>query len=318
MILDRASEKLAGWLGSIPWLLRLNRRLKVAAARWRPVRLVLATLAAVTRSDAQQLVAGVAYYGIVALIPVSVGVLQFLGFALGEERSWGWFESWASQVMPPNIDLGILLAVGDPTTIGITGVFAVLGLIWGSYKLFGSVGLVVNRMWGIEPNQVGIIAKTREYLLMSGTAAALLVSSILTSLISQGLGPLVALDDHVPTTALELSAWWSNSVAALISGGAFLVVYRFVPERPVGWRWAAAGALVAGVALQLVNLGVAIFILYVAPSHLVYGPLASVLVVLMWMFAASVTLATGAAVSAYGQSVYDGDGPPPGPGWFLT
>ncbi len=322
MSMGRLMARIAEWLGGISWLLRLNRRLRAAATRWKLVRLTLAMLAAVTRNDAQQLVAGVAYYGIVALIPVSVALLQFLGYALGEERSWDWFESWSSRLLPPNVDLSSLVATSDPTAISITGVFVVLGLIWGSYKLFGAVGLIVNRMWGIEPSQVGIIGKTRQYFLMSGTAMALFVSSIFTYVISQDLAPLalreLQLVGLISTPPVVISQWWYNGFAALLSGFAFLVVYRYVPERPVSWRWAVIGAIVAGVALQLVNYGVVIFILYLAPSHLVYGPLASVLVILMWLFASSVTLAMGAAASAYGQSVYDGDGPTPGPGWFLT
>ena len=322
MILDRASEKVSDWVSGISWLLRLNRRLEAAAARWRPVRVVLATLAAVTRNDAQQLIAGVAYYGMVALIPVSVALLQFLGLALGPELSLGWFESWSSRLLPSSIDLGGLLAAGDSAIVGITGLFALLGLIWGSYKLFGSVGVVVNRMWGIAPAQVGIFGKTRQYLLMSATAIVLLLSSVFTYLISQDVAPWVLrqLDLTGWSDTLISSAargWWSNLIAGLLAGTAFLIVYRYVPERPVRWRWAAIGAGVAGIALQMVNIGVAIFITYLAPSHLVYGPLASVLLVLVWLFASSVTLASGAAVAAYGQSVYDGDGPTPGPGWFL-
>lgn len=300
MILDRASAKVSAWVSGISWLLRLNRRLEAAAARWRPARVILATLAAVTRNDAQQLIAGIAYYGMVALIPVSVALLQFLGLALGPELSLGWFESWSSRLLPSSIDLGGSLAAGDSAIVGITGLFALLGLIWGSYKLFGSVGVVVNRMWGIAPAQVGIFGKTRQYLLMSATAIVLLLSSVFTYLIFS-----------------SAQDWWSNLIAGLLAGTAFLIVYRYVPERPVRWRWAVIGAGAAGIALQMVNIGVAIFIAYLAPSHLVYGPLASVLLVLVWLFASAVTLASGAAVAAYGQSVYDGDGPTPGPGWFL-
>ena len=300
MILDRASEKVSAWVSGISWLLRLNRRLEAAAARWRPARVILATLAAVTRNDAQQLIAGIAYYGMVALIPVSVALLQFLGLALGPELSLGWFESWSSRLLPSSIDLGGSLAAGDSAIVGITGLFALLGLVWGSYKLFGSVGVVVNRMWGIAPAQVGIFGKTRQYLLMSATSIVLLLSSVFTYLIFS-----------------SAQDWWSNLIAGLLAGAAFLIVYRYVPERPVRWRWAAIGAGAAGIALQLVNIGVAIFIAYLAPSHLVYGPLASALLVLVWLFASAVTLAAGAAVAAYGQSVYDGDGPTPGPGWFL-
>lgn len=323
MILDRASERVADWVGGIHWLARVQRRLEAAAARWRPFRVVLATLAAVTRNDAQQLIAGIAYYGMVALIPVSVALLQFLALALGQELSMGWFEAWTSHLLPSNIDLEGLLADQDFTIVGITGVFALLGLVWGSYKLFGSVGVVVNRMWGIAPAQVGIFGKTRQYLLMSATSLVLLLSSVFTYLISHGLAAETPV--HLEPNAewgnalltLATQGWWANVFAGLMSVVAFLIVYRFVPERRVLWRWAMIGAGVAGVALQAVNYGVALFIAYVAPSHMVYGPLASVLIVLVWLFASSITLASGAAVAAYGQNVYDHDGPTPGPGWFL-
>ena len=323
MILDRASERVADWVSGIHWLARVQRRLEAAAARWRPLRVVLATLAAVTRNDAQQLIAGIAYYGMVALIPVSVALLQFLGLALGQELSIGWFEAWSSHLLPSNIDLESLLVGQDFTIVGITGVFALLGLVWGSYKLFGSVGVVVNRMWGIAPAQVGILGKTRQYLLMSATSLVLLLSSVFTYLISHGLA--LGTPAHLEPNAewgnalltLATQGWWSNVLAGVLSAVAFLIVYRFVPERRVCWRWALLGAGVAGVALQLVNYGVSLFISYVAPSHMVYGPLASVLIVLVWLFASAVTLASGAAVAAFSQTVYDHDGPTPGPGWFL-
>ena len=322
MILDRASEKVADWVNGISWLLRVRRRLESAAERWRPFRVVLATLAAVTRNDAQQLIAGIAYYGMVALIPVSVAVLQFLGLALGQELSMGWFLLWSSRLLPPTVDLEGLLVSQDVTIVGITGVFALLGLIWGSYKLFGSVGVVVNRMWGIAPAQVGILGKIRQYLLMSATSLVLLLSSVFTYVFSQNLEPNVlaqvypvGLLGSIATFAIR--GWGSNVIAGLLSVVAFVIVYRYVPERRVLWRWAVVGAGFAGVALQVVNYGVFLFISYVAPSHMLYGPLASVLMVLIWLFASSVTLASGAAVAAYGQNVYDHDGPTPGPGWFL-
>ncbi len=318
----RVSERVSGWIGGISWLLRLNRRLEAWAARWRPVRVILATLAAITQNDAQQLNAGVAYYGMVALIPVSLALLQLIGLAIGKEQSVAWFQTWSSQALPYGVGLGEELTSQDFTIVGVTWVFALAGLLWGSYKLFGSVGVVVNRMWGIAPAQVGIFGKTRQFLLMSSTAIALLLSSIFTYLVSDDLAPwalrqlgLTGWRDTLVSTAVF--GWWSNVIAGMLAGAAFLIIYRYVPERPVRWRWAVIGAGVAGVALQMVNSGVAIFIAYLAPSHLLYGPLASVLLVLVWLFASSVTLASGAAVSAYGQRVYDGDGPTPGPGWFL-
>ena len=322
MTAERILARLVRFIGGISWLLRLNARLKDAARRFRPIRVLLATLAEVTRNDAQQLNAGIAYYGMVALLPVTVAMLQILALTLGEERSRGWLASYSSALLPLSIDLQGLLSTQDATAAGVTGLLALLGLAWGSFKLFGAVGVVVNRMWGISPRQVGVIAKTRQYLLMSATALVLLISSVLTYLMSQDLAPLALQDLELTgwsnTLATAIASGWSNVIAGLLSGAAFLIVYRYVPERRVRWRWALFGAGFAGMALQLVNYGVSLFLAYVAPSHLLYGPLASVLIILVWLFASSATLASGAAVAAYGQSVYEGDGPTPGPGWFLT
>ena len=321
MIVERITAKVGSFISGISWLLRLNALLETAASRFRPVRVLLATLAEVTRNDAQQLVAGIAYYGMVALLPVTVAVLQILALTLGEERSRDWLASFSSALLPLSIDLQGLLAPRDATAAGITGLLALLGLAWGSFKLFGAVGVVVNRMWGIAPAQVGIIGKTRQYLLMSATAMVLLISSVLTYLMSQDLAPLalqeLELTEWADTLTTAIVSGWVNAIAVLLSGIAFLIVYRYVPERRVSWRWALLGAGFAGMALQGVNYGVSLFLAYVAPSHLLYGPLASVLIILVWLFASGVTLASGAGVAAFCQSIYEDDGPTPGPGWFL-
>lgn len=321
MIGDRMLGKVVGCITGISWFWRLNARVENAARRFRPVRVLLATLAEVTRNDAQQLVAGIAYYGMVALVPITVAILQILALTLGEERSREWLDSFSAAILPPSIDLGLLLSVPDATTAGITGLFALLGLAWGSFKLFGAVGVVVNRMWGIAPMQVGIIGKTRQYVLMSATALALLISSVLTYLMSHDLAPLalqeLKLTGWADTLTTAIVSGWINVFAGLLSGIAFLMVYRYVPECRVRWRWALLGAGFAGISLQLMNYGVSLFLAYIAPSHLLYGPLASVLIILVWLFASAATLTWGAALTAYGQSVYEGEGPEPGPGWFL-
>ena len=317
--LERALVSAARWIGGIAWLLRLNSALERAAARWRPLRVLLATLAAVTRNDAQQLIAGVAYYGMVSLIPISVAVFQIFELALGEARTREWFLALSAEVLPPNVDLSLLLTPEDATAAGIASGLALLGLAWGSFKLFGAVGVVVNRMWGIEPIQVGIVGKTRQFLFLSATALTLLVSSIVTYVMADDLAPeaLRALQLDEWAARLPARRWWANLGGWPLSVAAFLMVYRYVPERRVLWRWAVLGALGAGVALQAINYAFALFLTYIAPSHLLYGPLASALIVLIWLFAATLTLVSGAAVTAYGQSIYDGDGPEPGPGWFL-
>ena len=300
--------------------LRLRRAIVRLAQRWRPLRVLLAILAAVTRNDVQQLTAGVAYYGVISLIPISVVVLQIVDLVLSESGARTWFEAISAGVLPPNVDWAMLRPSEDMAVAGITGALALLGLVWGTIKLFGAVGVVVNRMWGIQPTQVGILGKTREYLFLSATALVLLVSSILSSVTVPDLASNVlrALQLTGLADVITVQRWWPGVLAWLLSVTAFLLVYRYVPEHRVRWRWAAAGAVGASIGFDLVSYVFSLFLSYVAPSHLVYGPLASMFIFLIWLFVSALILVSGAALSAYGQSVYEGDGPAPGPGWFLS
>ncbi len=329
MAFDSKLYRAASWAGRNRRLLRirpvfkafqLRRAITRLAQRWRPLRVLLAILAAVTRNDVQQLTAGIAYYGIISLIPISVVALQILDLVLSDAGARTWFAAISDGLLPPNVDWTTLRPTEDMAAAGITGALALLGLVWGSVKLFGAVGVVVNRMWGIQPIQVGILGKTREYMFLSAIALVLLVSSILTSVTIPDLASNVLTTMQLTGLAnvIAVQRWWPGVLAWLLSVTAFLMVYRYVPEHRVRWRWAAVGALGASVGFEVVNYVFSLFLNYAAPSHLLYGPLASMFIFLIWLFVSGLILASGAALTAYAQSVYDGDGPTPGPGWFLT
>ena len=299
--------------------LHLRRYVQRLAQRHSSVRLVLATLSAVMQNDNQQLMAGVAYYGMVSLLPFSVVVLQLLPMLLGEEGAQTWFSAISSGVLPPNIDVSTLWPAQPPAVAGATGLVAFLGLLWGSFKLFGAVGLVVNRAWGIEPAQVGILGKTRQYLFLSAMALGLLVSTVLTYVTFPDFTVYVlrAVDLAGLANAVESQRWWPSLLAWLLSVIVFLLVYRYVPERPVLWRYAIVGAVSASIIFEAAAYVFALFFSYVAPQRLFYSPLASVLIILIWLFFSALTLVSGAVLTAYAQSIYRGDGPWPRSGWFL-
>ena len=300
-------------------LLRARRGITRLAQRQRELRILLATLSAVTRNDVQQMVAGVAYYGVLSLIPITFGLLQALALVLGPEQTEQWFTQLSAALLPTPFELSYYQSFSRPVVAGATWLLALIGLIWGSIKLFGSVGLVVNRMWGIDPALVGGLARLREFLFMGGTALILLASSIITYLVDlQSLPYLLGSLRIIPLVdVLEAQRWWSDVLTTGLSALAFVLVYRYVPEHQVRWKWAAIGGALAGIAFKLTGDAFALILTHLAPPNLVYGSLAWLLAFLMWNFASALILAAGAAVTAYGQSIYDSDGPRTGTGWFL-
>lgn len=304
-------------------LLRARRSVIRLAQRQRVLRILLATLSAVTRNDVQQMIAGVAYYGVLSLIPITFGMLQALALVLGPEQTQQWFTQLSATLLPTPFELVPSQSLSVPAVAGAiagaTGIIALVGLTWGSIRLFGAVGLIINRMWDIDPALVGGVARLREFLFMAGTALILLASSIITYMVDlRSLPYLLGSLRIIPLAdVLEAQRWWSDVLTTSLSALAFLLVYRYVPEHQVRWKWAAIGGALAGIAFKLTSDGFAFILTHLAPPNLVYGSIAWLLAFLMWNFASALILAAGAAVTAYGQSIYDSDGPRTGTGWFL-
>ena len=300
-------------------LLRARRAVIRLAQRQRGLRILLATLAVITRGDVQQLVAGTAYYGVLSLIPITFGMLQGLALVLGPEQTEQWFTQLSGALLPTPFEMSYYQSFSQSVVAGATWLLALIGLGWGSIRLFGAVGLVVNRMWGIDPALVGGMARLREFLFMAGTALILLVSSIVTYLVDlRSLPYLLGSLRIIPLVdVLQAQRWWSDLLTTGLSTVAFMLVYRYVPEHKVRWKWAVIGGALAGAAFKLTSDGFAYILTHLAPPNLVYGSLAWLLAFLMWNFASALILATGAAITAYGQSIYDSDGPRTGRGWFL-
>ncbi len=305
-----------GLLERLLWFLRQASALERLINRWRPLLVIEASLLAVMKPNIQQLSAGVAYYGIMAMMPLLVAGMQIIAVWLGQEGARVWFGELSARVFPA--ELNIVALLGDPNaeTVGVVSSLAFLGLAWGLFKLFGAVSAILNLTWGIEQSNTGFADNLKEVIAIGAAATVFLVSSMLTWLVvddftGQVLRALRLLQwaDAVASTAVTGLV---NLVAWLLLILSLVIIYRYVPRRPVRWRWAALGSLAVAVALQLMNYGFAMLLSHVAPSQFVQGILASALVILLWLFLAARLLAWGAAISAYAQSVYDLDGPAPG------
>ena len=82
----------------------------------------------------------------------------------------------------------------------------------------------------------------------------------------------------------------------------FLLIYRYVPNCKTYWRYIWPGALVAA---GLFEVAKGLFIWYLdnlASYRQVYGPLTSVMILLLWTYLSSLILILGAEISSeYGR-----------------
>lgn len=95
-----------------------------------------------------------------------------------------------------------------------------------------------------------------------------------------------------------LNAFLFEIVTILWTIGAYTLLYWFVPNRTVEWRDAIAGGLFSAFAFEVAKRIFAAFILHFSNYGRVYGAVATIPVLLIWMYLTWLITLVGAVVSA--------------------
>lgn len=87
-------------------------------------------------------------------------------------------------------------------------------------------------------------------------------------------------------------------IAPLVNWAVFSFVYKFVPARRPRLRLALVGGLLAALALEVAKRGFAFYFAHVQTYQLVYGALAALPLLLVWIYLSWVIVLVGAAITA--------------------
>jgi membrane protein len=171
--------------------------------------------------------------------------------------------------------------------LGLVG----LGItLFSASAVFAQMQSTLNRVWDITPRPgkalTGwLLARARAIGVLVGVGFLVIVSFALTALISL----------LVPSGSL----WWlllENTVAVLVLWIAFGAMYRFLPDAHIAWRDAVRGGLLTSL---LFMGGKFLIALYIERSKVggAYGPASAIVVLLMWVYYASLIVLMGAELS---------------------
>jgi membrane protein len=150
----------------------------------------------------------------------------------------------------------------------------------------------------------GFIAVQRSYLtrrLISFAMLAVLLILTMGSSIVMAIYPFV---ERVATIHPKVFFWirWLHGLSRIIFPFSLffgcLVFYRFLPSRKTNWSVLIPGALIATIAL---DKGREMFVWYaghLVRYQLIYGGLAAVMLLVLWMYLGSIIMLFGAEVSA--------------------
>lgn len=156
----------------------------------------------------------------------------------------------------------------------------------------------LNAAWGIDDRR----SWWRARLIGLALTVALLVLTTAATL-------LLAFADPVVRQMAEREGWHGGLLLAWRIGHwpiaiglavlAFDLLYHYGPNRSrPKWRWFSAGTLVALALWLLASLGLDFYVSSVRNYSTVYGPVGTVIVLMLWIYLTSIAVLVGAEVNA--------------------
>ena len=273
---------------------RLERRLLANPA----LALAFRTMKEMSADDATHMAAGLAYYAVLSLFPLTVGLVSLLGLLVDPASLHSDIVHFMEDYLPVSEELLLSNIEAAGNIHGLLGVISFLGLFWSASLMFGAITRSVNRAWDIHQDRPFYIDKVRN-IAMAISVAPLFMLSVSTTAALQMLegarlpgGVNVAILEHGIAEAV------ARVLPFLFSLTIFLLIYKFTPNTKTYWRYIWPGAVLAA---ALFEISKSVFVLYVdnfANYEEVYGSLASVIVLLAWTYFSGLILIAGAEFSS--------------------
>lgn len=245
--------------------------------------------------------AAISYYGIISLVPFLALLLSILGWQLRAEQSRQAISRVLTGLSPVQTEFLLNTAKAISVTSPWAMVLYGLGLAWAGAYLFESVERVINAIWHGTNDRAFHVRK----LIAMGVvilAGLLLLASIALGATWASLGKIA----HLTGQEWEDLGRSLKKAAILIplitSTGMFTLLYKFLPTKPVPLRAAFSGGIFSGLSWELSKWLFGLFVTLSGHNYgSIYGSLANIVIIMLWIHVSAIILILGAHVACVVQ-----------------
>ena len=244
--------------------------------------------------------AAVAFYTLLSLFPLLLGLVSIFGFFLGiggfeEDLVAGLIEQ--VPVLDEDLIADVVRAVADGRIAN--SVLASVLLLWAGTAVFGAIRKSTNYIWGITRTRPFLQERAMDFTLMFG-ASILIFLSVFTTAVLGFFQQIfqVLLPDSGPSGD-ELWSQLALLVPPLTTYATFLILYVWLPNTKVALKEAWLPALGAAAAFEISKL---VFVLYLQTfgqvNASIYGLVSGVIALTVWVFVSAIIFLVGALLTS--------------------
>lgn len=261
--------------------------------------------------------AALAYYAMFSMFPLLLLSISFIGFLLEAGVPVAVDAQTAvlqgvEQTLPQAMNLVEGIITTTRRARGGTGLVGLIVLAWSASNIFTHARLALNAIWETGlPQGIGGVLRLRLNALgmVIGTGLLLIVSTVATT----SLEVAAKYASRLPFS----DTLWPLALPVILAGMTVLVfgfLYRFVPRAPLRWADVWPGAIVGGTSWEVLKKAFVWYATSAADWGAIYGPVAGVIALLLWLYLSAQVFLYGAEfAAAYSQLLREKHLPVPSP-----
>lgn len=250
------------------------------------------------KNNTALLAAGVAFFAFLALYPTLIALVSLVALAADPNQITQQVNSFTVGLPPIARQLIsdplTALARGNSGTRTLGLVIPLLVALWSASSGTSSLMTAVNLAYDEQETRSFLKFRAIALLLTLGAIVFLILTLALIAVV-----PVVLKLVPLGTAGLILAQVlrWALLFALIIAGLA--VIYRVAPNRnPPKFRWVSLGSVVVALLWLLGSVGFSLYVNFFGNYNQVYGALASVIVLLLWLYLTSYIIVLGAEINA--------------------
>ncbi len=251
------------------------------------------------KNDPLRLAGATAFFTIFALPPILLLLIQLLSLWFNQGRISDKLLANLGNIVGDNSVNKleeILNGIKNMATNWTIAIFGFLFLLFVATTLFKVIQSSLNQLWSIRKDNNKRFKRAMLSRLKSTLGIAFTGLLFLASLLAESLKVLFGnyLLELFPETGFYLNNGISTLISVLTVSVWFSLLFRYLPDGRPTWRIAMAGGLLTGI---LFNIGKVVIKLLLPGGNIdaVYGTSASLVLLLLFVFYASIIFYFGAA-----------------------
>jgi membrane protein len=246
--------------------------------------------------DGSTMAAGISYYIFLSAFPLILALIGLVGFFLPSASVQDQLFAFFRNNIPGSVDVlqnNIQQVINYRGTLGIVGI---IGLLWSGSGAMGAVSHAINRSWDITRELQFYLNIPRNIGLTIGIGLLFFLS--LGSSVIFNFIPV----QNIPIIGAALLQIGIRIISFFLAWAVFLILFKIIPNTKTYWRHIWFGTLVTAILFEAGRTLAFFYLNNFSNYKLVYGSIASVILLLVWIYYSAIIFIIGAELtSEYGR-----------------